>query len=146
MDFVTDRIAIGHSNDARNFEQLKDEGITAVLNTAFDLDIDYSSEDLDYYKVGLTDGPGNSIYILVSAFYCLKALSKKHKKVLVHCHAGRSRSGIVVSLFLAITQKKSLDAAILEIREERSKVNPHQALRDLAKEVLDNEIARDWTT
>ena len=41
MNFITDRIAIGSRRDAMDLELIISNGIGAVLNLAYDLDISY---------------------------------------------------------------------------------------------------------
>jgi len=50
MDFITDRIAIGNRYDAMDLGLVILNGIGAVLNLAYDLDISYlfSSPDFAY--------------------------------------------------------------------------------------------------
>lgn len=43
------------------------------------------------------------------------------KKVLVHCHAGYGRTGIVLACYLIFTTHKDLDQIVKEIREKREK-------------------------
>lgn len=140
MDFITERIAIGNRHEAADIEMLQANGITAVLNVAYDLDLRYPHLDsspyrfaIEYHKVGLIDGPGNKATTLTAAVYMLAQLLEWHKKVFVHCHAGISRSTTVVSTYLANTQSTNFDEALAIVQMRRPDANPHFYLRELAR-------------
>lgn len=142
MDFVTERIAVGGRKDAENVAVLREQGITAVLNVAWDLDIVYPRRSegssvfaLEYQKVGLIDGRGNHPGTLLAAVWILSQLLERHQRVLVHCHAGVSRSATVVALYLATFDGKSFREGIQEVRKHRPFADPHRELIQLAWEV-----------
>ena len=143
MDFVTERIAIGNRHDAENNNMLTENGITAVLNVAFDLDISYYEDgvpahrfEIEYHKAGMIDGPGNKPTTLAAAIYMLEQLLERHDKVFVHCHAGASRAPTTVSTYLAYAQNTSFDEALEFVQTKRTVANPNSHLRELAKTVL----------
>ena len=140
MDFITDRIAIGNRREAADIEMLHENGITAVLNVAYDLDIRFPSLDsspyrfaIEYHKVGLIDGPGNEATTLAAAVYMLAQLFERHKKVFVHCHAGISRSTTVVTVYLAETERINLNDALAVVQKQRPVADPNFHLRELAR-------------
>lgn len=67
----------------------------------------------------LADGPGNSIYVFRAAVDALIDLASAGEPVLVHCHAGRSRSPIVVAGFLIKTQAMDPEAAMSFVAAQR---------------------------
>jgi len=124
MIFITENIAIGNSQDAK-----APEDVTAILNVAFDLDV----HGVGYptylrHKVGLIDGPGNALGLIVAAVLCLHSLLKTHRKVLVHCHSGRSRSATVVALYLACAKNIDVLEAYTFVKKAKTDVSPHEAL------------------
>jgi hypothetical protein len=142
MDFVTDGIAIGGRTDAADYQRLRGNGITAVLNVAWDLDIVYPSRSvgasvfaLEYQKVGLIDGPGNRPETLMAAVWMLGQLAERHDRILVHCHAGVSRSTTVTALHLATTNGESFRECLNRVRERHPVTNPHRELIQLAAQV-----------
>jgi hypothetical protein len=130
MDWITDRIAIGNSCDAR-----APKGVDATINVAVDLHI---SEDFEWrHKVGLIDGPGNHPQTFMAAVLLLDALMEEGKKVLVHCHAGRSRSVMVISTWLAWREGRSFDVTLKAIQKLRQWERSEPALYALARRTLE---------
>ncbi|MGO1296151.1 MAG: inositol monophosphatase family protein [Vibrio sp.] len=142
-------IYIGGATGATDLALLAEHGIKTVVNCAVNLDIDWVTEPgkdmtgqrvmhgagaVRYYKLGLIDGPGNSTEQVYAGYQILRAallqrLPNKpsyrhhdHGNVLVHCRGGRSRSVIIVAVFLHLEcplQFPSLQAAICHIRDKR---------------------------
>lgn len=137
MNFITDNIFIGDSQDAKNKQLLDELGITACLNCAEDLDYECPIEH--YSKIGLVDGPCDQKDKLVQAIDELDILLEGGHRILVHCHCGVSRSVTVVATWIARKYEKSIYEALHEIARRRPKVGPRQALVFLAREV-NNEI------
>ncbi|EDY21398.1 dual specificity protein phosphatase [Chthoniobacter flavus Ellin428] len=106
MDWITESIAIGNYLDAENEELRRANDIRSMLclngkwrgvrPESIQLDA------LDTYD--LQDGPGNNPDIFRRAVESVGRLSRLHPKLLVQCHAGRSRSVIVVVAHLMRTR------------------------------------------
>ena len=146
-------IFVSGKDGASDIEQLRKMNITTVVNCAVNLDfnyvispklvidhkgIDYGPGDIRYYKVGLVDGHGNPDTQMLAAHYILTAAleqtfpdkpsypRRERGNILVNCRGGRSRSVVVVSLFLHISlpaEFPTLDSAIGFVRKQR---NLHQ--------------------
>lgn len=131
ITWITDEIAIGNSEDARNADN---KMFNATLNVAIDLDI---ADDFRWrHKVGLLDGPGNSPMTFMAAVLLLEALVKQEKRILVHCHEGKSRSVMVVATWLKRRGYTSLDEGLKAIMPLR-KVNEYRtALKETAEKAL----------
>jgi protein-tyrosine phosphatase len=98
MDKITDRIWIGDSLDASDRESLAGAGIRSTLCLDGCLS-GTKAEDLSLERIEvaeLIDGAGNPPEKFLRAVQLLRELASKHPPVLVHCHAGRSRSAAVV--------------------------------------------------
>jgi protein-tyrosine phosphatase len=101
MDLITADIWIGNFNDAQNLDSLREAGIQSILCLDGCL-AGKSAEDLGVRQievVPLIDGRGNPPEVFLRAVRTLKHLTAKHAPVLVHCHAGQSRSAAVVCKF-----------------------------------------------
>lgn len=142
-------IYIGGAAGASDLKLLEHHQIKTVINCAVNLDIDWVShpQDLDapqllthgaspirYYKVGLIDGAGNPLNMLHGGYQLMRSAllqqfpdkpsyrNQQRGNVLVHCRGGRSRSVILVALFLHLECPKrypTLQSAIDHIRIKR---------------------------
>lgn len=132
-----------------DLDLLRQKGITTVVNCAVNLDFNfvrqaqlvsdhegsvYGPGEIRYYKIGLIDGGGNPDTQMLAAHYILRAAleqvlpekpsypRREMGNILINCRGGRSRSVIVVSLFLHLTlpaEFPTLDAAIAFVRDRR---------------------------
>lgn len=142
-------IYIAGKEGTSDLDLLRQNGITTVVNCAVNLDFNfvrqaqlvsdhegsvYGPGEIRYYKTGLIDGGGNPDTQMLAAHYILRAAleqvlpekpsypRREMGNILVNCRGGRSRSVIVVSLFLHLTlpaEFPTLDAAIAFVRDRR---------------------------
>ena len=146
-DFSGVDLYVGNRQAASSPILLAAHGINAVLNCALNLDInivqspapdsrnqDFGRAGLRYYKLGLIDGPGNPAEMLLAGYLQLRGLMAQQMPnkatypwpsgghVLVNCRGGRSRSVVLVSLFLHLERSAefpSLGHAIDHVRQMR---------------------------
>jgi protein-tyrosine phosphatase len=133
MDWITDKIAIGNYIDALDPEVLRqfqsilslipilqevregNEERLAILRAImeepeanqFDARIEAVQRELDRKRLEvfeLIDGPGNDMSIFKMAVHTLAEMVQQAPPVLVHCHAGRSRSPVVVAGYLMLAR------------------------------------------
>jgi protein-tyrosine phosphatase len=121
---ITDTIGIGDSSDSRQPPSACD----AILNVAVDLDIPMTQGNVHRHKVGLVDGPGNDDFILLSAVLVLHALSRKYRRILVHCHEGKSRSVMVVSAYVSVITGMEFDKVLKDVMNARGVTDYRPAL------------------
>lgn len=140
---------VGGREGASDIPLLRANGISTVLNCAVNLDFNYVatpdevSHDsvgygpalIRYYKLGIVDGPGNPDTMMLAGFYQLRGAldqimpekpsypRRERGNLLVNCRAGRSRSVVLVALFLHLhlpQEFPSLAAAIDHVRIKRA--------------------------
>lgn len=112
---ITDQVSIGDAEDAR---LASNRDFDAILNVA--IDFDWRDDFKWRHKVGLFDGPGNHPATFFAAVVLLESLVKSGKRVLVHCHGGKSRSVMVVAAWLTIQDPSSiLDAHLNNVMVTR---------------------------
>lgn len=101
----------------------------------------------DYYHFELADGSGDvrghnpgeySRDLLEEAIKRVLSLRVLRQTVLVHCHAGVSRSVTVATAALAILRGQSWDETFDEVRERHPIANPGYELRDDAQAIVDD--------
>jgi len=121
---ITEQIYISNFLGAKDGKALKEMGITATL--CLRQNIPASREELNHSGANikeishhpLEDGP-HSFYDFKKAVEALDRLCSEHDRVLVHCHAGRSRSVAVAAAHLAHKLKLSAEEAFRLISDKR---------------------------
>ncbi|MFQ5740587.1 MAG: dual specificity protein phosphatase family protein [Acidobacteriota bacterium] len=144
FQWVTRQIAMGPAPTPKLATRLvEEEATTAFLNVA--------SEEFPYRKAlpahvcyrwyGMSDGALIPRDTLIASVMSLSGLCQEGRKVYIHCHAGVSRSGCILALYLALKQRLSYRQAIQKIRQHRPVCNPNPALIDVDS-VL--QLSRVW--
>jgi protein-tyrosine phosphatase len=127
MDWITDRIAVGNYLDAQDVELLRKEAISSVLS------LDRTLQGRNAAELGLKaievvpleDAAGNDPRLFREAVDALAMLESKAGPVLVQCHAGRSRSAVVVVGYLMRSLGLDIDTALAQVAAKREiAVNP----------------------
>jgi hypothetical protein len=121
MNWITDQIAIGNYLDAQDVELLRREGIASILSLDGSLAGRVPS-DLGVRKIAvvkLQDGPGNDRDTFFRAVDTLCRLVGASPPVLVQCHAGRSRSAVVVAGHFIKTRGIQPDEALRLVAAKR---------------------------
>lgn len=142
MNKISDKIYLGNSKDAANDFDLAQAGITAVLNVAIDLPCPVR-KGIVSYRVGLYDGPGNPAGMFEAAVVTLGSLIEGDHTVLIHCHAGISRSPAVLAAYL--TAKKGygrIEPQVNELAKIRGCVDPDNELLKLAQAYVNKVVYR----
>lgn len=102
MDWITDEIAVGNYLEALDVELLRHEKFASALSLDGTL---YGKDPAEcglrrIEVVRLEDAPGNEPRLYKLAVDYLGELVAETPPVLVQCHAGRSRSAVVVAGYL----------------------------------------------
>jgi len=87
-------------------------------------------------KFALVDGPGNPPELIIEAARCAAAAYGSGNRVLVHCHGGRSRSGVVmVATLILITGRPLCECYdMLKDKHETTRIHPYLSLLLLLNE------------
>src|SRR5690242_7947822 len=120
MDRITDNIWIGNYLDARDAKAKASAGIRSILCLDGCL-AGAMAEAMGVERievVELIDGAGNPPERFLRAVRSLRELAAHHAPVLVHCHAGQSRSAAVVCKYF-MTEGDSLGEAMRRITSRR---------------------------
>ncbi len=121
MDWITDSIAIGNYLEAVDVELIRREKLVSALSLDATLHAKRASEfGLQRIEVvKLDDGPGNDPRLFRLAVSHLADLVQSCPPVLVQCHAGRSRSTIVVAGYLMQTHGLSPEESLKLVAAKR---------------------------
>ncbi len=120
MDCITNTIWIGNYLDARDQQAQAQAGIRSILCLDGCL-ADAKAEAIGVERievVQLIDGAGNPPEKFLRAVRLLQELASRHPPVLVHCHAGQSRSAAVVCKYFMM-EGDSLSYAMRKITSRR---------------------------
>ena len=121
MDWITDRIAIGNYLEAQDTVLLRAHAFRSIMSLDGTLSKKHALE-FDLAEVAaypLIDGAGNDLRLFRYAVDDLERLVRIHPPVLVQCHAGRSRSVVVVAGYLMHAQNLEPEAAIAIVAGKR---------------------------
>lgn len=138
---ITDKIVIGNIFAATSPNALNQFAICAVLAlTDVEKSVMLTREGMPNPKIyaatkvksikvhPLKDGEGNSLEQLNQAVKLLTTAIKSSSPVMVACHAGRSRSVLLVATYLAKVNDTRLDEELQKIAEIR-KICPTESLK-----------------
>ncbi len=114
MNWITDYIAIGNYTDAR--ERISDVDAILCLKSQCG---DENRADVDVLCIPLNDGPGNREEDVCDAIQYISDVVSSDEKILVHCHAGRSRSVCIVAAYFMQYEGMSANKALARIESKR---------------------------
>ncbi len=130
---------VGSVKNATDIEELKEHNINIVINVA--RECDYKESQLDgvtYYKFPMADDEDQLLADTMEQIIPLIDLAKlSHKRVLVHCRKGISRSVAVCIGYIIDTKKWSFDDTLAYIKNKRRIVNPNAGFRKQLQESSD---------
>ena len=115
MNWIIDQIAIGNYRDA----EAPPSDIDAVLCLREGC-CDEGRTDIDVLCIPLIDGPGNDPRRVQQAIGFIADVVDAGDNVLVHCHAGRSRSVVIVARYLMERQGMTASGALASIAAKRA--------------------------
>jgi hypothetical protein len=114
------KLWLGHAGDGREFKQILDLGIEAIVQLAAEEPPLQPPRELLYLRFPLVDGPGNGFNPLYFAIHNVGLLFGYSVPTLVCCNAGLSRSPAVSAAAIALTQLKieNLDEVLAELCQQ----------------------------
>ena len=113
-------IYLGNYRIASNYTLLKALGITHVLNSAVEHPNYFEHAGIIYKYLPLQDTPSQSIsQYFKDGFNFVDEALAKHGRVLVHCHAGISRSTTMLTSYIMKKYGKSPREALHHIKSIR---------------------------
>eukprot|EP00475_Leptophrys_vorax_P034451 TRINITY_DN5560_c0_g1_i1.p1 TRINITY_DN5560_c0_g1~~TRINITY_DN5560_c0_g1_i1.p1 ORF type:complete len:185 (-),score=39.16 TRINITY_DN5560_c0_g1_i1:266-790(-) len=128
---VIPRLFITNYFGASKQENLTAHGITHVV--VCDPRLNMCHPDIaQYLRVPIDDNPGQDILQSLPEvlLWIDEALQQEQSSVLVHCAAGVSRSGAIVTAFVMYKQKVSMEVALNTVQAARTLVNPNVGFRE----------------
>lgn len=135
---LPDHLWLGHAGDGRDFQQLFEAGIQALVQLAAEEPAIQAPRELVYVRIPLLDGPGNRADFLTLAIRTVAALLTLRVPTLVCCGAGMSRSPCIAAAALAMNSGEPPGQALRRIGEHR----PCDVSPSLWNEVVDLSAPR----
>ncbi|MFH0924098.1 MAG: dual specificity protein phosphatase [bacterium] len=114
----------------------KDLGFQAVLNMAEELNLVFPDDDIEYKKIGVTDGAHNPILPakIAEAVRWIKKEVKKGYNVCINCRAGIGRSGSIGIAYLYASHPRWSYNQVLEVAwDKKPDIYPHLQLEETLK-------------
>ncbi len=121
LNWITNAIAIGNFLDAEDRELHRSSVIRSLVCLSGRLcGVLPETLGLDFLEnFDLKDGPGNDPATFRRAVEAVARAASRYPKLLVQCHAGRSRSVVVVAAHLMRSQGMSMDEALAHVASKR---------------------------
>ena len=115
MDWITEHIAIGNFVDARELKKGEVNAILCLIDNCCSED----NEEFDIVVIPLVDAAGNDRRNFKDATDYIDDIVSNEEKILVHCHAGRSRSVCIVARYFMIKEGLTSHQALARIEAKR---------------------------
>ena len=115
MDWITDNIAIGNFVDAKEVKKTEVDAILCLIEDCCSED----NDDFDIVVIPLVDAAGNDKRNFKDATDYIDDVVSSDEKILVHCHAGRSRSVCIVARYFMIKEGLTSHQALAKIEAKR---------------------------
>ncbi|KAI4368469.1 hypothetical protein MLD38_017025 [Melastoma candidum] len=123
---IAEHVYLGSDAVAQNWELLRRNGITHVLNCVGFVSREYFKSDLVYKTLWLQDSPSEDITsILYDVFDYFEDVREQRGRVLVHCCQGVSRSTSLVIAYLMWREGQSFEDAFQYVKAARGVTNPN---------------------
>jgi protein-tyrosine phosphatase len=129
MNYITDNIFLGNSEDAHNYYALKANNITHILTSAIEQDRPFT-DSFHYLYFPIYDNP----QVDISPYFC-RAIEfiidsqRRGGNILIHCAAGVSRSASMVIAYLIVIKRMSFSEAKNFVEIRRPIINPNEGFQ-----------------
>lgn len=140
LDWILPDIAVGGIEAALDHDRLRDEGVRSILSVN-----DFPTLSLSEFRwrrIALKDGPGNPPERILEAVSALEELHRESPAVLVHCAEGKSRSVLIVTMYVARMRGIHLDEAFEFVKSSRKKAEVDHALWQLGLDLHHQHAAK----
>lgn len=123
---ILPHLYLGCRKVATCLPSLKTNGITNVLNVTSSIPNKFVAAGLTYKQIAVEDSHDvNMIQHLPEAFAFIEKARVSGERVLVHCHAGMSRSVTVILAYLMKFFNHTLDSAYEHVKQIKSDISPN---------------------
>ena len=119
-------VFLGTEKNGNNIEELKDLGITYILNCANDAEVKDIPDYIKYCHLNLNDSEKTDITkYFPEAFTFIDLARKNNEKILIHCKLGVSRSPTILIGYLIKFMGLTTDFSLDFLKAKRTQVHPN---------------------
>ena len=123
---ITDTLYISGKEDCMNLSVLQKNGITHIINMTTDIPNHFIENQIHYLNLQALDSHKQTLsQFFQIAFGFIEAAKEKNGRVLVHCHAGISRSSSMVIAYLMWSRGWRFGDTIVFVKKQRSCIDPN---------------------
>ncbi|KAI6658008.1 hypothetical protein LOD99_15723 [Oopsacas minuta] len=123
---ITETLYISGREDATNLRVLQANGITHIINMTTDIPNNFSENKIHYLSLPAMDSHRQSLKEFFKlAFAFIDAAKTKQGRVLIHCHAGVSRSSTMVIAYLMWSRQWRFEGTIQFVKLQRPCIDPN---------------------
>lgn len=140
IDFVHPQLAIANITAARTHSMGEFDAVITVCQDSIE---DHIPEGVDYHHFDMCDGPtgqprGSCDYdIFEQAATTILMYLEAGDTVLVHCHAGQSRSSSTSIAAIGVYEQQGYFTTFDEVKDERPQIHPVETLVDHSKRYIE---------
>jgi len=130
IDRILPNLYISDIEGAYNFAELQKNKINAVVNVAYEIPCNTHQNRIPCYHFTWDDNVNYNIYQYFNTITeLIHKLIGSGKNVLVHCHAGISRSASAIIAYLIRYYNKSYYEAYTWVRSRRIIIRPNPSFK-----------------
>lgn len=124
---ILPHLYLGCRKVAASLHHLKENCITRILNVTSSEPNNFENlGDFEYKQIAVEDSHDvNMLKYFPEAFRFIEDARVSNEKVLVHCHAGMSRSVTIILAYLMKYYHHTLDSAYEFVKERKSNISPN---------------------
>ena len=131
---IIPNLFLGSIGSASNLKQLQNCKITHIICCARGIK-NFFPDKFKYLNLDILDNEKSDIKQHFDESYkFIDEAIKNNGNVLIHCHAGISRSSTILIAYIMKSQKMSLDKVLELLKSKRDKVNPNAGFIEQLKE------------
>jgi len=135
-EIIPDQLYLGNIHHALNYDTLSSLKITHVVNCTQSIENKFESKGVGYCRVPVNDKTSESIlHYFVKAIRFIESVrnenfGKNNNRILIHCHAGISRSSTITIAYLMYSWKLTMFDAITHVQSKRYIIQPNQGFKN----------------
>ncbi|CAF1212366.1 unnamed protein product [Didymodactylos carnosus] len=129
-DQIDDHVWLGNLGSSENYQMLDMYNISHVL-TVLDYEPTYTADD-QRIRLYIPAQDVSSTDLLTQFDQCYQFIdlaTRNEQNVLIHCYAGRSRSGTIALMYMMKKYKMTMDEALEILIKQRPDISPNEGFQ-----------------